>query len=121
MRIKLDENLPERLLGRLAALGHEVDNVRMEGLAGAADPQVWDAAQAEGRFLITQDLDFSDIRKFPPGTHAGVLLVRLPNAGRLELAGRVGALFEDHPDADWSGHYLILSQHRVRIVAPSGS
>ena len=27
--------------------------------------------------LITQDLDFSDIRKFQPGTHYGIVVVRL--------------------------------------------
>jgi hypothetical protein len=62
MKLKLDENLPESLLSELTALGHDVDNVRLEGLAGHADPDVWKAAQGAGRFLITQDLDFSDLR-----------------------------------------------------------
>jgi predicted nuclease of predicted toxin-antitoxin system len=60
MRIKRDENLPESLLASLAALGHDVDNVRLEGIAGRAGPAVWQAAQSGSRFLITQDLDFSD-------------------------------------------------------------
>jgi hypothetical protein len=30
MRIKLDQNLPESLLASLAALGHDVDNVRLD-------------------------------------------------------------------------------------------
>jgi hypothetical protein len=34
--------------------------------------------QAHGRVFITQDLDFSDARKYVPGTHHGLLLVRLP-------------------------------------------
>ena len=63
MTIKLDENLPERLVAALAALGHDVDTVRAEHLAGRDDPDVWAAAQATGRFLITQDLDFSDVRR----------------------------------------------------------
>ena len=58
MRIKLDENLPEALLYELATLGHEVDNTRLEGIAGKPDPDVWRAAQDGGRFLITQDLDW---------------------------------------------------------------
>lgn len=62
MKIKLDENLPESLLASLAALGHDVDNVRLEGIAGCADPAVWQAAQTGSRFLITQDLDFSDTK-----------------------------------------------------------
>jgi len=51
-----------------------------ENLGGRDDDTVWAAAQAEQRFLVTQDLDFSDARRFVPGTHAGVLIVRLPDS-----------------------------------------
>ena len=70
MKLKLVENLPESLVATLKALGHDVDNVT----AGRADADVWQAAQKAERFLITQDLDFSDIRKFSPGTHHGLML-----------------------------------------------
>jgi predicted nuclease of predicted toxin-antitoxin system len=82
MKLKLDENLPESLVGELAALGHDVDNVRLEGITGQSDPDIWRAAQQDGRFLITQDLDFSDNRRFAPGTHHGLMLVRLRVPGR---------------------------------------
>ena len=62
MRIKLDENLPARLAHVLRDLGHEVDTVPAEGLAGCPDEVIWQASKRESRFLITQDLDFSDIR-----------------------------------------------------------
>ncbi|WP_436611369.1 DUF5615 family PIN-like protein [Sorangium sp. So ce1024] len=68
MRIKLDENLPSSLVEALAQLGHDVDSVPQERLQGSSDPDIWAAAQAEGRFLVTQDLDFSDVRQFAPGT-----------------------------------------------------
>jgi predicted nuclease of predicted toxin-antitoxin system len=58
VKIKLDENLPDRLVAVLTGLGHKVDTVRTEQLTGRADPDVWSAAQAAQRFLITQDLDF---------------------------------------------------------------
>ncbi len=54
MRIKLDENLPLRLVRILAPLGHETDTVPQEGLAGQDDARVWQAAQTVGRFFITQ-------------------------------------------------------------------
>lgn len=54
--IKLDENLPERLVLALSAVGHDVDTVRSEQLAGGDNTDVWRAAQSAGRFLITQDL-----------------------------------------------------------------
>ena len=78
MKLKLDENGPESLVAELAVHGHDVDTVRQEGLAGAPDPDVWAAAQAAGLFLITQGLDFSDVREFRPGTHHGLLLVGCP-------------------------------------------
>jgi len=85
MRIKLDENIPRRLVEALTLLGHDVDTVEEERLTGSADPVVWAAAQREGRFLIPQDLDFSDVRRYQPGTHHGLLLVRLQAPGRNAL------------------------------------
>jgi hypothetical protein len=68
VKIKLDENLPERLVAVLAALGHDIDTVRAERLNGQADPNVWSATQATKRFLITQDLDCSDVWRGPAAT-----------------------------------------------------
>ncbi|MBM3271628.1 MAG: DUF5615 family PIN-like protein [Candidatus Sericytochromatia bacterium] len=82
MRIKIDENLPEALARGLRSLGHDVDTVPEEGMVGRDDPSVWGAAQDERRFFITQDPDFSDVRKFMPGSHHGLLLVRLAQPHR---------------------------------------
>ena len=72
MKIWLDENLPARLIDALEQLGHKVEAVAHGPLWGHSDPEVWQAAQDKGAFLITQDLDFSDLRLFPPGTHFGI-------------------------------------------------
>jgi predicted nuclease of predicted toxin-antitoxin system len=118
MKLKLDENLPEALLAELATLNHDADNVRQEGLAGRDDPDVWRAAQAEARFLITQDLDFSDVRKFQPGTHHGLLLVRLPEAGRLALTPRIVDIFRREDVESWAGCFAVLSEHKLRVLKP---
>jgi len=120
MKLKLDENLPEALLTELATLNHDVDNVRLEGLAGRDDSDVWGAAQAAARFLITQDLDFSDLRKFQPGTHYGLLLVRLPEAGRLELTRRIVEVFRREVVESWAGGFAVLTGHKLRVLRPMG-
>jgi predicted nuclease of predicted toxin-antitoxin system len=102
VKLKLDENLPEALIAGLAAVGHEVDNVRLEGLAGQDDAAVWRAAQESGRFLITHDLDFSDVRQFAAGTHHGLLLVRLHNPGRRVLTASVIELFQTGDVESWA-------------------
>ena len=114
MKIKLDENLPARLVAVLTGLGHNVDSVRTEQLTGRADPDVWSAAQAAQRFLITQDLDFSDVRRYTPGTHAGLLLVRLTRPGRNALFERVSTSVPDGEGrrVDW------MSRGRHRTEDP---
>jgi predicted nuclease of predicted toxin-antitoxin system len=67
MKIKLDENLPFGLAQILAHHGHDVHNIFEEGLTGQTDGLIWNAAQNESRFLISQDLDFSDLRRFASG------------------------------------------------------
>jgi predicted nuclease of predicted toxin-antitoxin system len=109
VKIKLDENLPERLLSKLQGLGHDVDTVRAEHLAGRDDNEVWQAAQSFGRVLITQDLDFSDVRRYTPGTHAGLLLVRLAQPGRDALVSRLAMLFATEPVDQWRGCQVVAT------------
>ncbi|MBI3359074.1 MAG: DUF5615 family PIN-like protein [Nitrospirae bacterium] len=115
MRIKLDENLPARLIGILALLGHETDTVSQEGLSGYNDDLVWKAAQVANRFFITQDLDFSDLRRFAPGTHAGLLLIRLREPGRNALLRRIQTLFQTEVVGRWKGCFVLVTEHKIRI------
>ena len=48
-----------------------------EGLIGAPDHDVVAAATAAGRILISLDRGLGDIRAYPPGSHAGIVVLRL--------------------------------------------
>jgi predicted nuclease of predicted toxin-antitoxin system len=118
MRIKLDENLPQSLQPLLDALGHDVDTVVSEGLSGRDDAAVWSAAQESGRFLVTQDLDFSDVRALAPGTHCGLLVVRLAEPGRQALAARIEAAFRGEDVETWRGCFAVLTDRKLRLRRP---
>ncbi len=118
MKIKLDENLPSGLTIALGKLGHEVHTVHEENLAGRADREVWEAAQTESRFLITQDLDFSDLRRFAPGSHHGVLLLRLRSPDRRNLMGRVEELFRRENVSGWAGCFVVATERKIRLLKP---
>lgn len=75
-RFKLDENLPRDAEALLRNGGHDVHTVLDEQLGGNPDSRVFDASQAEGRILVTFDLDFSDIRVYPQASHAGIWVLR---------------------------------------------
>src|SRR5439155_8868557 len=118
MKVKLDENLSESLISELSNLGDDVDNVRGEGLVGRDDIDVWQAAQVAQRLLITQDLDFSDIRQFAPGTHHGLILVRLRDPGRLALTQGVREAFATQDITGWQGCFIVLTENKIRVLRP---
>jgi predicted nuclease of predicted toxin-antitoxin system len=115
MKVKLDENLPIDLVEVLARLGHDVDTVPEEGLAGKPDESVWAASQDAHRLLVTQDLDFSDVRKYAPGTHCGLVLVRLAVPSRLNLIHRIRGVFATERVDSWAGGFVIVTDVKIRI------
>ena len=118
MKIKLDENLPLRLATLLKDLGHDVHTPHEERLIGRADREIWEATQKESRFLITQDLDFSDSRRFTPGSHHGILLVRLRSANRRNLVGRIRELFRQENVGQWVGCFVVATERKIRVIRP---
>ena len=81
MKFKLDENLPVELVADLRGLGHDADTVSGEGLSGAADPAVVDAAFSAGRILFTLDKGIANLQRYPTHQHAGVVLFRPDTSG----------------------------------------
>lgn len=118
MRVKLDENLPRDLADELDRRGHNVDTVLDEELGGRTDPVVVQAATDARRMVITLDRGVGDIRHFPPGSHAGVVVLRPVSqapASILELADR---LLDAHELAEFSGCVVIVEPQRVRVRRP---
>lgn len=120
MKIKLDENLPSTLARRLVALGHDADTVVDEHLGGRSDDEVWEASCREGRFWITQDTDFADLRRFAPGTHPGLLLVRLPEEDQWRAGDFVLAWLGSTAPETWAGCLVVGTPSRLRIRRPEG-
>ncbi len=92
MHIKVDEDLPKAVITLLRNEGYDVLGVYEQGMSGWKDPALWEAIQREKRFLITADKGFADIRKYPPGSHGGVMLLRPDQDGirpMLELLEKV--------------------------------
>jgi predicted nuclease of predicted toxin-antitoxin system len=76
MKLKLDENLSRHLKPVLTGLGHDVLTAADENLLSRPDTEVARAARNELRMLLTLDVEFADLRKYPPGSHPGIILFR---------------------------------------------
>ena len=58
MKFLLDQNLPVRLIDVIAAFDHEVEHVRLMGLATAGDREIWTLAASRGAVVVSKDRDF---------------------------------------------------------------
>jgi predicted nuclease of predicted toxin-antitoxin system len=121
VKLKLDENIPHSAARRLVALELDVHTVLDEDLGGHPDSDVWAASQAEARLLITQDLDFSDIRRFAPGTHHGIVLVRLPDAEQWRISDYLVASFSTVESRTWTNCFVVATSNRIRVMRPESS
>jgi predicted nuclease of predicted toxin-antitoxin system len=93
--------------------------VTNEGLSGADDAAVWQRVLAEGRFFITLDLDFSDVRRFAPGTHPGILLLRAPSRSRAAVLAILQRVVAEHPLDTLRGCFVVADVHHTRIRRPT--
>lgn len=115
MRFKIDENLHDDVAALLVAAGHDVDTVYDEGLRGSPDNAIAERCRNEDRVLVTLDLDFADIRTYPPADHPGMIVLRVGNQSRshiLQVMSPVATLLDKEPVA---GRLWIVSEAGVRI------
>jgi predicted nuclease of predicted toxin-antitoxin system len=56
--------------------GHEADTVADQKPTGSDDLVLFERCQAEGRILLTLDLDFGNVQAYPPRSHSGVVVFR---------------------------------------------
>ena len=115
MNIKLDENMPDDMASLLLENAHNVTTVPEEHLSGSRDPHVLNVAASEGRILLTFDTDFADIREYPPGSHAGVVVFRLKDQRWTELESPAKELVASGVLEELQGGLAIVDKKRIRV------
>jgi len=85
MKFKLDENFGTRTQNIFKTAGFQIDTVRDEGLQGCSDQVIYERCCLEKRCLVTLDLDFSNVLRFPPEKTAGIAVIRVPHNPTLPL------------------------------------
>ena len=116
--VKLDENLGQSHAELVRRAGYVTDRVTDQGLSGAADPTVWHRVTSEGRFFITLDLDFADVRRYTPGSHVGLLLIRPRNNSRDAVAEILERVLSEYPLNTLHGCFVVADPTQTRIRRP---
>jgi hypothetical protein len=53
-----------------------------------------------------------------PGSHHGILLVRLHSPNRRNLIGRLVELFEKEIVGEWAGCFIVATERKIRVLKP---
>lgn len=117
MRFLLDANLPRAAVAIVEKFGHTVEFARDAGLGTAPDEVIAQRACSTQAVLITRDLDFADVRRYPPGDHHGIVVLRLPDdAVATDIAAVLERfLAESQFVAHLRGRLAIVDEARVRF------
>ncbi|MFH0802157.1 MAG: DUF5615 family PIN-like protein [bacterium] len=115
MRFKIDENLPVEIAGMLESYGYDALTVYDESLTGEQDRLLAEICQREKRIFLTLDMDFSDIRNYPPKDFPGIMVIRTSRQDKesiISMFCKVLPLLESEPIEK---HLWIIEKDRVRI------
>ena len=116
MKFKLDENFGTRTQQLFLASGHDVSTVGSQELCGCPDRQLFEICGQESRCLVTLDIDFGDVTRFPPDRSAGVVVLRLPRNPTLPiLESLVGAFLRALGDRPLAGRLWMVEPGRIRV------
>lgn len=118
MKLKLDENLSRHLKQGLGAYGHDVATAADEGLLSQPDTVVAAVARNESRLLFTLDVEFGDLRKYPPGSHPGIVLFRPRTFGPLAVNQFVENFVRTTVLEPLVGCVVIVEPSRIRVRFP---
>lgn len=115
-RFLVDEDLPRSTAPFLRSYGYEADDVRDLGLRAASDRQVFSRAQALGPVLLTGDSGFGNILEFPPGTHSGIVISRIPDECSTKvLNSQLLRAIRELTSDEIAGSIIIVEIGRIRI------
>jgi Domain of unknown function (DUF5615) len=95
--------------------GNNATTVVEQGWQGLPDGILWERIQDDGRWLITGDKGFADLRLHPPGTHAGVILLRPQEESRRTHLELVDAALNHLDFNNLPGAVVVVTHRGLRI------
>ena len=115
MHLKLDENLPPDAADYLRTIGFGASTVLEQGLGRAADTEIGETCKRDKQVIVTLDLDFSNIRNYPPEAYSGIIVVRLSKQGHdaiMRAFERIAGVLDRYP---LDGRLWIVTDRSLRI------
>lgn len=117
MRFLCDMGVSLKVVDWLRQQGHDGTHLRDEGLQRLPNGDIFTKAIAEGRIVVTFDLDFGEIAMMTRGRAASVIVFRLHNARAAHVIERLSVALQRAAPSLLKGAIVVVEESRVRIRA----
>ena len=114
-KFKIDENLPVEMADMLRQAGYDAATVYDQHLMGAIDTDIANVCQTEKRALVTLDLDFADIRAYPPQNYSGIIVMRLKQQDKPYVLSVTARWLKALPAEPLAERLWIVDDTKIRI------
>ncbi|MGH9949315.1 MAG: DUF5615 family PIN-like protein [Pyrinomonadaceae bacterium] len=111
----MDENMPSEAADILRSFGHDAVTVFDQSLVGESDIRIINVCREERRALLTLDLDFADVRTYPPQEFHGLIVFRLLWQDKPHVLDAVSRLRQLLEQEDVEHCLWIVDENRVRV------
>jgi len=115
MQFVTDANVFVPMISGLRKMGHDILDLKEEGLENLSDPDLFRLAQNKRRILVTMDKDFSNILLYPPGDHHGIIIVKLYRIKVFEATKIFLDAMNDINPEDIPTNLVIIDRNKTRI------
>jgi predicted nuclease of predicted toxin-antitoxin system len=116
MKFKLDENFGTRTQGIFRSAGHDIQTVFEQNLQGCSDQHLYEVCCAEKRCLVTMDLDFADVIRFPPTKANGIIVLRIRRTPTIMILGQlIHQVLQAINQRSVDGELWVVEFGRIRI------
>ncbi|WP_247219274.1 DUF5615 family PIN-like protein [Synechococcus sp. C9] len=116
MKFLVDEDCPLSLARLLIDKGHSAIYVKISGLSGLKDRDLFISAQKEQCIIISRDLGWANILTYPPNTHCGLVILRMPfRAVATEIYLALEQFLDQVDVSEILGAIVIIEPNKFRI------
>jgi len=114
MKLLLDADIPYSFLNKLKNEGYDVVDVRDISDHPLKDEEIFNLACKERRVLVTRDLDFGNILRYPPYKSSGIIILRTHLLSQEEMFKILKKALEEGKNR-LEGTLIIATKDRLRL------
>ena len=115
MKFLIDADSPRSIGKTLQDLGHDITDIR-DIEPQAADQKIFDLIKSNALILITRDLDFSNILRYPIPAQSGIIILRLHLCTTAEINQIISDLIFKIRETQLKGSLTIVRKGRYRVL-----